>query len=178
MENLLPDFLYLKCLFHMKVRELKHQKPISWKTQSQRRFYGIFEFFIFLLKMSTCTQKSMNSSSERSNVGVLKVGGIFCGINSFYSFIENVCFKWKLENKSINGLKVGILGEGFSMDGADAAVTKLLKDTLNKLELYGAVLKDVSVPLHTICNYPFMKNTLEKTKRNHIKEQYQYCNSL
>lgn len=56
----------------------------------------------------------------------------------------------ELENKSINGLKVGILGEGFSMDGADAAVTKLLKDTLNKLELYGAVLKDVSVPLHSI----------------------------
>ncbi|XP_041471297.1 amidase-like [Lytechinus variegatus] len=55
----------------------------------------------------------------------------------------------EMENASIEGLKVGLLSEGFSMKGADEAVNKLVKETLNKLTAEGAVVKDVSVPLHT-----------------------------
>ncbi|XP_054751409.2 amidase-like [Lytechinus pictus] len=56
----------------------------------------------------------------------------------------------ELENASIKGLKVGILEEGFAMAGADVAVNKLLKETINKLTTGGAVVQDISVPIHSI----------------------------
>nr|XP_054760348.1 amidase-like [Lytechinus pictus] len=62
----------------------------------------------------------------------------------------------EMENASIDGLKVGLLSEGFSMKGADEAVNKLVKETLNKLTAEGAVVKDVSVPLHTKSSNIFM----------------------
>lgn len=57
----------------------------------------------------------------------------------------------QLENESIDGLKIGILQEGFDMEIADPAVVGLVKETIGKLAGCGGIVTDVSLPLHTHC---------------------------
>nr|XP_054751262.1 amidase-like [Lytechinus pictus] len=55
----------------------------------------------------------------------------------------------ELENSDVNGLKIGILEEGFTAPNADQRVNTLLKDVINRLADVGVGIEDTSIPLHT-----------------------------
>ncbi|KAG9241951.1 amidase signature domain-containing protein [Calycina marina] len=48
----------------------------------------------------------------------------------------------------LKGVKVGVLKEGFEMDGADKNVAAASRAAIVKLEELGARVKDISIPLH------------------------------
>lgn len=49
-------------------------------------------------------------------------------------------------DKDINGTKIAVLKEGF--EGVEDDVSRVVKATISKLQAEGAVVEDVSVPLH------------------------------
>lgn len=51
-------------------------------------------------------------------------------------------------NANINGLKIGILQEGFTASNADQEVNTLLKDVISKLADIGGDIQETSIPLH------------------------------
>ncbi|KAJ7736720.1 amidase signature domain-containing protein, partial [Mycena maculata] len=57
-----------------------------------------------------------------------------------------------LENRKqgIEGLKIGVLKEGFASSFLDAAVNDKCRAAITKLEALGAVVEEVSVPLHIL----------------------------
>ncbi|XP_003724618.2 uncharacterized protein LOC100890319 [Strongylocentrotus purpuratus] len=54
----------------------------------------------------------------------------------------------ELENANINGLKIGILEEGFTASNADQEVNTLLRDVISKLADMGGDIQETSIPLH------------------------------
>ena len=52
-------------------------------------------------------------------------------------------------NKGVDGLKIGVLSEGFGFEGSDPDVEQAVMEAISVLEGAGAQVKKVSVPLHT-----------------------------
>jgi len=48
----------------------------------------------------------------------------------------------------INGLKIGVLKEGFEQPGAEAAVNESVKQAAKRLSSLGATVDDISIPMH------------------------------
>jgi len=60
---------------------------------------------------------------------------------------ELPCFAAELE-RGMQGLRIGILGEGFGWPNSDAAVDDCVRDAAQQFEKLGAQVQNISVPLH------------------------------
>lgn len=69
-------------------------------------------------------------------------------------------------SEGIEGLKIGLLTEGFVMPGADAAVSENVRRAGRALEQLGATVSEVSVPFHAIGATIWLPVILEGTLAN------------
>jgi len=53
-------------------------------------------------------------------------------------------------NDGVKGLKIGVLTEGFGTENAEAEVDKTVRDTVEALRQQGAIVEEVSIPLHSL----------------------------
>ncbi|WNY33285.1 amidase family protein [Curtobacterium flaccumfaciens] len=53
-------------------------------------------------------------------------------------------------NDGVKGLKIGVLTEGFGTENAEAMVDKTVRDTVEALRQQGAIVEEVSIPLHSL----------------------------
>ncbi|MGW4336409.1 amidase [Rhodococcus koreensis] len=51
--------------------------------------------------------------------------------------------------EGVKGLRIGVLGEGFTVPGSEPAVVERVRDAVDVLAKLGATVVDVSVPLHS-----------------------------
>ncbi|XP_021343921.1 uncharacterized protein LOC110443824 [Mizuhopecten yessoensis] len=65
----------------------------------------------------------------------------------------------KLCKQDVSGRRVGVLTEGFL--GVDAGVNKCVQERLQRLTQAGVVLKDVSIPMHSVGTDIFVPITVE-----------------
>ena len=56
----------------------------------------------------------------------------------------------KALNKGVNGLRIGIVPEGFGTPGAEAEVDERIMEAAEKLAASGAIISTISVPLHAV----------------------------
>lgn len=49
---------------------------------------------------------------------------------------------------NLNGMKIGLLKEGFGLPQADPRVDQMVKDTVTKLTEAGATVEEMSIPIH------------------------------
>ncbi|XP_072025731.1 amidase-like [Amphiura filiformis] len=54
----------------------------------------------------------------------------------------------EIEVDNLNGMKIGILQEGFGHDVSEVAVDRIVREAAQKLTSVGAEVKDVSIPIH------------------------------
>ncbi|XP_072025739.1 amidase-like isoform X1 [Amphiura filiformis] len=54
----------------------------------------------------------------------------------------------EIEVDNLNGMKIGILQEGFGFDVSEEAVDRIVREAAHKLTSVGAELVDVSIPMH------------------------------
>ena len=50
----------------------------------------------------------------------------------------------------VDGLRVGVLTEGFGHDNSDPEVDRVVRETADRLAQQGAIVSDVSVPMHLV----------------------------
>lgn len=50
----------------------------------------------------------------------------------------------------VEGLRIGVITEGFATENAEAEVDKTVRDTLEALRQQGAIVEEVSIPLHSL----------------------------
>lgn len=51
-------------------------------------------------------------------------------------------------DRSVDGMKIGVLSEGFEFDGGEAAVNAGVRDAVEELEALGAHAEEISIPWH------------------------------
>ena len=67
-------------------------------------------------------------------------------------------------NQEVTGLRIGILKEGFGIDGGEADVDDAVIRALGVLERAGASLKDISIPAHRTAALAILPLYIEGTK--------------
>jgi amidase len=64
----------------------------------------------------------------------------------------------KPHSEMLNGIKIGVLQEGFQIDGQDENMVKCVQAAVDKFEALGATLAPVSIPEHKLASLVWMSS--------------------
>ncbi|MGY4505816.1 Asp-tRNA(Asn)/Glu-tRNA(Gln) amidotransferase A subunit family amidase [Bradyrhizobium sp. GM24.11] len=90
------------------------------------------------------------SRTVEDNARMLEVIAGFDGLDPRQSALAKADRYTDALGKNCNGLKIGVLKEGFEHDNSEADVDASVKDAADKFRKLGATVEDVSVPMHRL----------------------------